>query len=107
MRKAAVLAVVLWIALVPAVSAQNSLGFQDNLDYDVYIGNPGGETIVIQSVQIIGIRDIADERFLVIRSDKFDAARSEGVVRYSSVLAVLPSYRTTILQKPGVYHKKL
>jgi len=95
----------LWLGLAVPAFAENPLGLQDNHDYDIYVGYPGGEQIVIQTVRIMGVKEIYDEVFLVVRSDSFDAARSEGLVKYDRILAVLPSHRGTVLQRPVGYKK--
>jgi len=97
------LTVVLWAGLVLPAFAQNPLGLPENLDYDVYVSNPGGEPLIIQTVQIVAVRKVYDELFLVVHLDKFDAAHSEGVVKYGDILAVLPSHRTTVYKKSGGY----
>ncbi len=73
---------------------ENVLGLDSKALYDIYIGANDAGVWAIKNVEIIGFRQINEVEFLVIRVDYFDAKRSEGLIRYDYVRAVLPSNKS-------------
>lgn len=96
------LVVAVLVIFVPfSHGAENVLGLDAKGSYDIYVGYEDNSLSVIKNVTIVGLRDIKGVNFLVIQTDTFDSKRSEGLIQFSFVRAVLPSYRAVNLPVTG------
>ncbi len=74
---------------------QNIFGLDAANTYDVYILNDENSRLfVIRSVIVVEMREILGEPFILIRSDSFASKMNEGLIRFSSIQAVIPSKRS-------------
>lgn len=86
-----------WTASGTIVSAaENPLGLDDQNHYDIYIAGYGDALTVLKSVDILAVKEISGVSFLVVRTDTFNAKRSEGLIAFFSIRAILPSLRATL-----------
>lgn len=94
------IAVALSAMTVPVSAGENVLGLSDtNQTYDLYLQGSDGGASVIKNVEIVDIKTIQNLVFLVINTDTFASRRSQGLIRFDYVQAILPSYRS--VQFPG------
>lgn len=84
------------LASSPALAAENALGLDDSTHYDIYIAAYGDAITVLRDVDIVAVKQIANETFLLVRTDTFNAKRSEGLVAFSSIRAILPANRGSL-----------
>ena len=83
-------------AVSPVKGAVNPLGLDDQNHYDIYIAGYGDVLSVIRSVDILAVKEFAGQTFMLIRTDTFNAKRSEGLISFASVRAILPSGRGSL-----------
>jgi len=94
----------IFFCLVAAASlwaAENPLGLDDAVRYDIYLNNYQGGTLVLKSLDIVVLKEIHGRQFLVIRTDNFAPGKSEGLIAFDSVLAILPALRYVPMQTIG------
>ena len=84
--------------LLDAQAEENMFGLDARGNVDIYLQSYD-ELVVIRNVEIIDFREVHDKIFLVIQTDHFEGKRSEGLILYDYVRAILPSHRTTLM--PG------
>jgi hypothetical protein len=86
----------------PVIADENILGLEDHINYDIHIGGYHfGASQVVQNVEIIGLRDIAGLTFLVIQSDRFLGKRSQGLILFQNIQAILPAHRVIQIEQKG------
>ena len=100
MRKLSLWVVLFFILAMakPLFAALNAIGLDDVNHFDVYISGYSGSSFLLKSVDIIGIREVQGRRFMVVRTDSFNAKSSEGLIAFESILAILPTDRSGPLQ---------
>ena len=91
------------IAARPLFAAENVLGLEDTNHYDIYISGYGGSVSVLKDVDIIAVKHLYDRNFLLIRTDTFNAKKSEGLIAFDSIQAILPTNRSSPLQNVQPY----
>ncbi|MCK5581055.1 MAG: hypothetical protein KAJ18_07250 [Candidatus Omnitrophica bacterium] len=77
---------------------ENALGLSKQNDYNIYITGEDGSLSVIRGVEVVGFRTIEDVKFLVVRTDTFDAKRTEGLILFDYIRVILPSHKTLQIQ---------
>jgi len=77
----------------------NALGLDDRTYFDIYFGGDDDSVTVIRNVKIADLKEIAGETFLVIQTQFLDAKRSEGLVAFRHVRAILPANSAAVEQK--------
>jgi len=95
-RKIRCLIGVLVLCLGPFSFAQceeSVLGLNAKTQYDIYIGGAEEGLSLIRAVMIEDLREIRGVAFLVIRTDTFDAKRSEGLIAFHHIRAIIPSHK--------------
>ena len=89
----------LWLGFAggsAALAAENSLGLDDQNHYDIYLSGYGDSLTVIRNVDILSLKEFGGQTFLLIRTDTFNAKRSEGLLNFASIRAVLPAGRANL-----------
>ena len=81
---------ILLVANRPIRAEENGSVFSSKESYDVYY-YAGNSQAVIKNVEIIGMRTVSNVEFLVFMSHDFKLRNKEGYLRFSSVVAVLPT----------------
>ncbi len=93
------ISVALSVMTVSVSAGENVLGLSDtNQTYDLYLQGSDGGASVIKNVEIVDIKTIQNLVFLVINTDTFASKRSQGLIRFDYVQAILPSYRSAQFQ---------
>ena len=85
--------------VAPVFAGENALGLDDSNHYDIYISSySGGGLSVLKDVEIIAVKNILDRKFLLIRTDFFNSKKTEGLVGFDNIHAILPTDRSRPIQ---------
>src|SRR5438105_162421 len=78
------------------MAAENQLGLDDSIHYDIYIAGYGDVLTVLKDVDIVAVKQFYNETFVLVRTDTFNAKRSEGLISFTSIRAILPANRGSL-----------
>ncbi len=91
LRKALLVISFVSFMMLPHLSgAEEVLGFNDNLRYNIYFAGEDSEIAVITNAKIEGVRTLGVKTFLVITSTGLKFNEGDGFILLDSVVAILP-----------------
>lgn len=78
------------LAARPAAAQNNPLGLREQGRYDLYFS--GNQSLnLIRNVEIVDVRKIEGRLFIAIEADAFASKRSEALIAFDAVQAVIPT----------------
>ena len=83
--------------------------FDKNLEYDIYFQSGDSCSAVVENVQILGIQDFGNKKFLIVQSKGFRLQDARGFILFESISAILPNgnfqvKKDDIHRVPGMKH---